>query len=407
MKAKRPAQPPRAGERRGGQTNASRKPGQRIADSTPARRNRARTGKPTAPGREPRTARSAPQTTPVARPVERPARAKSATQAKARAKARKAKAPRVVRLPLRERLLNKLTSIDLRPRTLAAKVPFVVLVIGSLGAGLALTLWLSTDAAERSYQLGSARQRTELLQQEKEALERDVQEAQSAPALAEAARGLGMIPTRDTAHLVQDPAGNWVVVGTPKPAQGVPPPPLNSKLPEEKPMSPKAPPANAVEVPALVLPGNGAPAVPLEPGPDGLIRTPDGATTLGTEHLPSPDGPLPMPGAGPGAVPGMPIVPGSPPAAGPAPMIPAAPAPLVAPAAPVIPPPNAAPGPPAGLVLPPPAVAPAPLAGPVVLPPPAQSPADLPGMPHHMAPSGPLVGEQFGPLTVTTPGVPR
>ncbi len=46
-------------------------------------------------------------------------------------------------------------------------------------------------------------------------------EAQAAPALAEAARNLGMIPSRDTAHLVQDPSGNWVVVGTPKPAQGV------------------------------------------------------------------------------------------------------------------------------------------------------------------------------------------
>jgi hypothetical protein len=395
MKAKRPAQPPSAGERRDGQASASRKSGQRVADSTPARRNRARAGKPTAPARESRTSRSAPQTTPVARPVERPARAKSATQAKARAKARKAKAPKVVRLPLRERLLSRLTSIDIRPRTLAAKVPFVVLVIGSLGAGLALTLWLSTDAAERSYQLGSARQRTELLQQEKEALERDVQQAQSAPALAEAARGLGMIPTRDTAHLVQDPAGNWVVVGTPKPAQGVPPPPLNSKLPDEKPMSPQAaPPVNGVEVPALVLPGNGAPAVPLAPGPDGLVRTPDGATTLGTEHLPSPDGPLPMPGAGPGPVPGMPMVPGLPPAAGLAPVIPVAPAPLVAPAAPVAP------------VMPPPAVTPAPLAGPVP-PPVASSPADLPGMPHHMTPSGPLVGEQFGPLTVTRPGVPR
>jgi hypothetical protein len=406
MKAKRPAQPPRAGERRDGQASASRKSGQRVADSTVARRNRARAAKPTSPAREPRTSRSAPHTSPVARPVERPARAKSATQAKARAKARKAKAPKVVRPPLRERLLSRLTSIDLRPRTLAAKVPFVVLVIGSLGAGLALTLWLSTDAAERSYQLGSARQRTELLQQEKEALQRDVQQAQSAPALAEAARGLGMIPTRDTAHLVQDPAGNWVVVGTPKPAQGAPPPPLNSKLPDEKPVSPKAPPANAVEVPALVQPGSGAPAVPLAPGPDALVRTPDGATTLGPQHLPSPDGPLPMPGAGPAAVPGlpivpaappvagMPIVPGAPPAAGMAPVMPVAPLPLVAPAAPVAP------------VLPPPAVTPAPPAGPV-LPPAAPSPADLPGMPHHRTPSGPLVGEQFGPLTVTTPGVPR
>lgn len=399
MKAKRPPQPPRAGERRAGQADASRKSGQRTTDTAPARRGRPRAGKPTAPAREPRTSRSAPQTSPVARPVARPARAKSATQAKARAKARKAKAPKVVRLPLRERLLNRLVSIDLRPRTLAAKVPFVVLVIGSLGAGLGLTLWLSTDAAERSYQLGSARQRTELLQQEKEALERDVQEAQSAPALAEAARGLGMIPTRDTAHLVQDPAGNWVVVGTPKPAQGVPPPPLNSKLPDEKPAAPQAPPANLVEVPELVLPGNGAPPVPLAAGPDAMVRTPDGATTLGPQHLPSPDGPLPMPGAGPAQVPGMPIVPGVPiapgtqplPTAPAPPIVPVAPAPLVAPQ-PVLPPPAVAPGPPAGVA--PPAV--------------ASSPADLPGMPHHhLAPSGPLVGEQFGPLTVTPPGAPR
>jgi hypothetical protein len=391
VKAKRPAQPPRAGDRRGGSAKASR-----VADPAPARRARPRPGKPTAPARETRASRSAPQTTPVARPVERPARAKSATQAKARAKARKAKAPKVVRPPLRERLLNRLASIDVRPRTLAAKVPFVVLVIGSLGAGLGLTLWLSTDAAERSYQLGSARQRTELLQQEKEALERDVQEAQSAPALAEAARGLGMIPTRDTAHLVQDPAGNWVVVGTPKPAQGVPPPPLNSKLPDEKSAAPQAPGATSVEVPALVLPGNGAPAVPLAPGPDAMVRTPDGATTLGTQHLPSPDGPLPMPGAGPAPVPGMPV-PGVPLAPGTQPL-PTAPA---APIVPLAPAPAVAPGP--GLA---PALAPAPPVAPV-LPPAASSPADLPGMPHHPGPAGPLVGEQFGPLTVTTPGPAR
>src|SRR5271169_7265441 len=251
MKAKRETPPPRGGDRRRGQSSATRSTGRRPADPAPARRTRPRPGKASAPAREPRTSRSAPQTTPISRPVDRPARPKSASQAKARAKARKAKKPKVVRTPLRERLLNRLASIDLRPRTLAAKVPFVVLVIGSLGAGLGLTLWLSTDAAERSYQLGSARQRTELLQQQKEALERDVLEAQSAPALAEAARGLGMIPTRDTAHLIQDPAGNWVVVGTPKPAQGVPPPPLNSKLPDEQPTPPKAPPVNSVEVPSL------------------------------------------------------------------------------------------------------------------------------------------------------------
>jgi hypothetical protein len=344
MKAKRDTPPPRGGDRRPAQNGASRSTARRPADTAPARRTRARAGKASAPIREPRASRSAPQTNPISRPVERPARPKNASQAKARAKARKAKAPRVIRPPLRERLLNRLASIDLRPRTLAAKVPFVVLVIGSLGAGLGLTLWLSTDSAERSYQLGSARQQNRLLQQQKEALERDVLEAESAPALAEAARGLGMIPTRDSAHLIQDPTGNWVVVGTPKPAQGVSPPPLNSKLPDEKPAPPQGPPVNPVEVPSRVLPGNGTPAVPLAPGPEMMLRSPDGATTLGTEHLPIPGAP------GPGAVPAVP-------------------------AAPV--PPSPADAPPAG--------------------------------PPHLAapPAGPLVGEQFGPLTVTTPGVGR
>ncbi|MGH3578244.1 MAG: hypothetical protein ACRDU0_11895, partial [Mycobacterium sp.] len=193
MKAKREAPPPRSSDRHRGHDGASRKTGRRPADSASVRRARPRAGKASAPAREPRMPRSAPQTTPISRPAERPARPKNTSQAKARAKARKAKAPRVVRPPLQDRLLNRLASIDLRPRTLLAKVPFVVLVIGSLGAGMGVTLWLSTDSAERSYQLGSARETNRLLQQQKEALERDVLEAQAAPALAEAARGLGMI----------------------------------------------------------------------------------------------------------------------------------------------------------------------------------------------------------------------
>jgi hypothetical protein len=340
MKAKREAPPPRAGDRRRGQSGTSRKTGRRPADPAPGRRARPPAGKASAPAREPR---SAPQTTPVSRPAERLAPPKNTRQAQARAKARKAKAPKVVRPSLRDRLLSRLASIDLRPRTLAAKVPFVVLVIGSLGAGLGVTLWLSTDSAERSYQLGSVRDKNQILQQQKEALERDVLEAQAAPALAEAARRLGMIPTRDTAHLIQDPAGNWVVVGTPKPAQGVSPPPLNTKLPDEKP-APPAPPANSVEVPVRVLPRTSAPAVPGSPGPEVLVRAPDGATTLGAEHMPIQGAPA-APNAG-SAVP-----------SGPAPAVVAA-----------------APDPaPAGVV----------------------------------SPAAPLIGEQFGPLTVMTPGVAR
>jgi hypothetical protein len=399
MKAKREMPPPRGGDRRRGQSSATRSTGRRPADPAPARRTRPRPPKASAPAREPRTSRSAPQTTPNARPVDRPARPKSASQAKARAKARKAKAPKVVRPPLRDRLLNRLASIDLRPRTLAAKVPFVVLVIGSLGTGLGLTLWLSTASAERSYQLSSARQTNRLLQEQKEALERDVLQAESAPALAEAARGLGMIPTRDTAHLIQDPSGNWMVVGTPKPAQGVQPPPLNTKLPDEK---PKPPPAPAVEVPTRVLPGNGAPGVPLVPGPDVMVRTPDGASTLGPEHFPSPPGAPQLPAGGPGPVPAA------------APGVPAAPPPAVAVPVPAVPTPAgpapvAAPVVPAAPLSPPPVNGPAPQGGPAAPPAAAPAPADAPpGVPHLPGPpAAPLIGEQFGPLTVTTPGAAR
>ncbi len=264
------------------------------------------------PVRAKRPTRSGPQTT----PTRRQGRATSTRQAQARAKARKAKAPKPVRAPLRERLIARLASIELRPQTLVAKVPFVVLVIGSLGVGLALTLWLSTDSAERSYQLGSARERNRVLSQQKESLEREVLEAQAAPALAEAARNLGMIPSRDTAHLVQDPVGNWVVVGEPKPAEGAPPPPLNTPLPDP---TPPPPVVNRTEVPVMVTrpaptpaatPATGA--ITPAAGPEVLVRTP---------VIPVPTGPLPGPAVQP-----VPFV------AGPAAPVPDAPQPVNAPA---------------------------------------------------------------------------
>jgi hypothetical protein len=237
--------------------------------------------------------RQGPQTAPAARPAQRPARPKTASQAKARAKARKAKAPKVIRPPLRERLLLRIDRIDLSPRTLLAKIPFVVLVIGALAVGLGMTLWLSTDAAQRSYQLSSARAVNDALSQQKEALERNVLEAQSAPALADAARNLGMIPSRDTAHLVKDPAGNWVVVGQPKPAEGAPPPPLNFKLPDENPVAPAKPAPVAGPAPK---PGAEVEVPVLRPVP------PNTASVHGSAGASAP-GPLPLPGPGLAPVP--------------------------------------------------------------------------------------------------------
>ncbi|MGV0646016.1 hypothetical protein ABQE44_21720 [Mycolicibacterium sp. XJ2546] len=278
----------------------ARNPQRRTADAPPRRK----------PPREQRAARSAPQTGPIRRPVSRPARPKNTSQAKARAKARKAKAPKVIRPPLRQRLIVKLASIDLNPRTLVARVPFVVLVIGSLGFGLGITLWLSTDAAERSYRLGNARETNQALLQQKEALEREVLEAQAAPALAEAARELGMIPSRDTAHLVQDPAGNWIVVGTPKPAEGVPPPPLNTPLPEAAPPPPPSSPAPRVVEPlerSVRLPSTTEQAPGVVPQVPQVPQVPGAVPHVPAQGPPGPvpgmQQPLPVPAPAPAPVP--------------------------------------------------------------------------------------------------------
>jgi hypothetical protein len=307
-----------------------------------------RAGRP----REPHGRPAGPRTAPAARPVDRTARPKDTTAAKARAKARKAKAPKLIRLSLRERMILRLEGVDLRPRALLARIPFVMLVIGALALGLGITLWLSTASAQRSYQLGSARSLNDALTQQKEALERDVLQAQSAPALADAARNLGMIPSSDTAHLVQDPIGNWVVVGQPKPAQGAPPPPLNTKLPELAPPAPPTPVAvapkpgafaevpsriTAVPIPGTVHAGAGVagPGVPIAPPVSGPLTSDTleiGPAAPGVPLAPTVPA---VPNGTPGTT-GL-LVPAVPPVAA-APAVPPVPAVPVAPAVPLAPP---------------------------------------------------------------------
>lgn len=287
-------EPARTGdERRRGPREASVGSGaqRRSGDAPPRGRRSTREQRPVRKaGAQPpgKAERSAPHTSPTPRVGEGSTRPKNAAQAKARSKARKAKAPKLVRIPLRERLLIKLSSIDFDPRRFVTRVPFVVLVIGALGLGLGVTLWLSTDAAQRSYQLGHARQVNQALMQQKDGLERQVLEAQAAPALAEAARDLGMIPSRDTAHLVQDLSGNWIVVGTPRPAEGVPPPPLNSPLPEPTTPGPPPPPA-----PRVVEPREVAVRVTPQPAP---LPNPEAS-------VPATAIAAPVPGAVPAAAP--------------------------------------------------------------------------------------------------------
>ncbi|WP_276313999.1 hypothetical protein [Nocardia huaxiensis] len=111
------------------------------------------------------------------------------------------------------------------------RMSFVAGIIALLGCGLALTLLLTTHATEDSYELGRARAANQKLIDEKAALQREVEAADSAPELAQRAAELGMIPAKDPARLVVGPDGSVTVVGKPQPAQGSPAAPLNTTPP--------------------------------------------------------------------------------------------------------------------------------------------------------------------------------
>ena len=112
------------------------------------------------------------------------------------------------------------------PRTAptAGRAKFVLLVMGLLAAGLIVTLWLSTAAAADSYRLQDARVAARALSEQSEQLRREVMAMDAAPALAQRAAALGMVPVQDSARLVVAPDGAVTLVGTPKAAIATAPP---------------------------------------------------------------------------------------------------------------------------------------------------------------------------------------
>ncbi|UGT41016.1 hypothetical protein LTV02_34480 [Nocardia yamanashiensis] len=137
---------------------------------------------------------------------------------------------------------------------------FVATIIALLGCGLAMTLLLTTRATEDSYQLGAARRHNTQLADEKAALQREVEAADSAPELAQRAAELGMIPAKDPARLVIGPDGQVIVVGTPTPAQGSPAAPLNTT-----PSAPSAQPKLSQAQGERVVPVTTTPNAPTTP----------------------------------------------------------------------------------------------------------------------------------------------
>lgn len=117
------------------------------------------------------------------------------------------------------------------PADALRRMPFAVLVLAILAVGLALTLWLSTTAAEDSYGLSDAREQNATLSAQRDALNKSYELANSAPELAKKAAQQGLIPSKDVARMVVGPDNRIRIVGDPTPASGAPAPVLNEGTP--------------------------------------------------------------------------------------------------------------------------------------------------------------------------------
>ncbi|MBD8507755.1 hypothetical protein HT102_14800 [Hoyosella sp. G463] len=171
-------------------------------------------------------------------------------------------------------------------RSQASRIPCVALILAMLVAGLALTLLLSTQAAQQAYQISGAKLETKKLSETREALFRDVALGRSAPALAQAAGELGMIPASTPAYLAVAADGTVTLHGEPKAASGSPLPPFNIEPANPSETGPRSGSAERelevmvpIPVDELPTPGqlpaldvDGAPVEtlnPVDPGPEG------------------------------------------------------------------------------------------------------------------------------------------
>ena len=109
--------------------------------------------------------------------------------------------------------------VQLKLRLPKSRASFVLLMMALLAAGVATTLWLTTQAIADSYRLEQLRTTNANLAETKEQLQREVAKAESPASLAPAAQQLGMVPGGDPARILVGPDGKTSLVGEPKKAK--------------------------------------------------------------------------------------------------------------------------------------------------------------------------------------------
>lgn len=210
----------------------------------------------------------------------------------------------------------------LSPSELAARVPFVVVLLLVIGAGVGGTLLLSAQTTQDTYDLKNARDANVELVERMESLQASNERARSAEVLAQRAEQLGMVGVASAPVLTRGSDGVLEIVGEPVAELGAPIKPLQPApvASEQSSSSDRgefdAPPAQAPQdraprgvAPVPYQPLAGPPA-PLEPAnPD--VEPGRSAPAAPAESAPEPDTVAPAPPGGGGdtlaPVPGQPF----------------------------------------------------------------------------------------------------
>ncbi|WP_192810045.1 FtsB/FtsL family cell division protein [Actinomadura rudentiformis] len=141
------------------------------------------------------------------------------------------------------------------------RTPFVLLIVGLMGGALVSLLLLNTVLAEDSFRLTELQRNNKLLDQQRQALEREIAREESPERLRQKAEALGMeLPERSS--YIDPMTGQVTEVG-------------GAVRPLPNAAAAAAAAAGAVGVPAVVVPGQGVPTAP------GGRSTAPGTTTPG------------------------------------------------------------------------------------------------------------------------------
>jgi len=109
--------------------------------------------------------------------------------------------------------------------SIATRIPFLILLFVILAGGVGGVLVLNTMTDEAGLRTSKSAQNSADLQLQIEQLDAEIHAIDNVPALAAAAKRLGLVPAGDAAILLLDKKGAVSVIGspTPVPAPGAPP----------------------------------------------------------------------------------------------------------------------------------------------------------------------------------------